>query len=169
MGIPDYLSCLLRNLYVGQETTIRTKHGTMDWVKIGTEYNEAVYFHLSINVYEDTSSKSWAGWITSLNQDFQEKHQPQICRWYHSNGIKWRRTKEPLDEGKRGEWKSGLRFNIQKMKIMASGPITSWQVDGEKWKWWQILFSWAPRSLRMVTAAIKLKYICSLEEKLWQT
>ena len=41
---------------MGQETTIRTKHGTMDWVKIGTEYNEAVYFHLSINVYEDQES-----------------------------------------------------------------------------------------------------------------
>ena len=110
------------------------------------------------------------GWSTSWNQDCWQKYQqPQICRWYHSNGIKWRGTEELLDEGERGEWKSGLRFNIQKMKIMASGPITSWQVDGEKWKWWQILFSWAPRSLRMVTAAIKLKYICSLEEKLWQT
>ena len=55
------------------------------------------------------------------------------------------------------------------MKIMASGPIISWQIDGEKWKQWQTLFSWAPKSLQMVTAAMKLKDNWSLEEKLWQT
>ena len=49
---------------------------------------------------------------------------------------------------------------------MASGPITLWQLDGEKWKQWQILFAWAPESLQMVTAAMKLKDTCSLEEKL---
>ena len=68
----------------------------------------------------------------SWNQDCQEKYQqPQICRWYHPNGRKWRGTKEPLDEGERGAWKSWLKLNIQKMKILASGLITSWQVDGE--------------------------------------
>ena len=50
--------------------------------------------------------------------------------------------------------KVGLKLNIQKTKIMASVPITSWQIDGEKWKKWQILFSWAPKSLQMVTAAM---------------
>ena len=54
-----------------------------------------------------------------------------MCRQYHSNGRKWRETKDLLDEGKRGEWKSWLKLSIQKMKIMASGPITSWQIDGE--------------------------------------
>ena len=49
----------------------------------------------------------------------------------HLYGIKWRRTKEPLDESERGEWKVSLKLNIQKTKIMASGPITSWQIDGE--------------------------------------
>ena len=62
--------------------------------------------------------------------------------------------------------KAGLKFNIQKAKIMASSPITSWQIDGEKWKQWQVSFSWAPKSLQMVTAAIKLKDAFSLEEKL---
>ena len=62
--------------------------------------------------------------------------------------------------------KVGLKLNIQKTKIMASGPITSWQIDGKQW---QILFFWAPKSLQMVTAAMKLKDICSLEEKLWPT
>ena len=65
--------------------------------------------------------------------------------------------------------KAGLKLNIQKTKIMASGPITSWQIDGEKMETVQILFSWAPKSLQMVTVAMKLKDDCSLEEKLWQT
>ena len=61
--------------------------------------------------------------------------------------------------------KVGLKLNIQKTKIMASGPITSWEIDGKS----QTLFSWAPKSLQMVTAAMKLKDASSLEEKLWPT
>ena len=60
------------------------------------------------------------------------------------------------------------RLNTQKAKIMASRPITSWQIDGESWKQWQTLFWGAPKSLQMVTAAMKLKDAYSLEEKLWQ-
>ena len=64
--------------------------------------------------------------------------------------------------------KIGLKLNIQKTKIMASGPITSWQIDGETVKTVPdfILFFWAPKSLQRVTAAMKLKDVCSLEEKL---
>ena len=62
--------------------------------------------------------------------------------------------------------KVGLKVNIQKTKIMASGPVISWPIHGEKWKQWQSLFSWAPKSLQMVTAALKSKDACSLEEKL---
>ena len=65
--------------------------------------------------------------------------------------------------------KVGLKLNIQKTKIMASGPITSWQIDGKQWKQWPTLFSWVQKSLQMVTAAMKLKDACSLEEKLRQT
>ena len=65
--------------------------------------------------------------------------------------------------------KGGLKLNIQKTKIMASSPITSWQTDRETRKQWQTLFSWAPKSLQMVTAAKKLKDACPLEEKLCQT
>ena len=64
--------------------------------------------------------------------------------------------------------KVDLKLNIQKTKIMASGPITSWQIDGEQWKQWDTLFWGAPKSLQMVTAAMKLNDTCSLEEKLWQ-
>ena len=62
--------------------------------------------------------------------------------------------------------KAGLKLNIQKAKIMASGPITSWQIDGETMETVTNLFSWAPKSLQMVTAAITLKDTCFLEEKL---
>ena len=65
--------------------------------------------------------------------------------------------------------KVGLKLNIQKTKIMASGPITSWQIDGERMEIWEILFFLAPKSLQMVIAAMILKDTCSLEEKLWPT
>ena len=62
--------------------------------------------------------------------------------------------------------KAGLKLNIQKINIMASGSITSWQIDGEQWKQRETLLSWAPESVQMVTAAIKLKDACSLEQRL---
>ena len=62
--------------------------------------------------------------------------------------------------------KVDLKLNIQKIKIMASGPITSWQIDGETMETVTDLFSWAPKSLQMLTVAMKLKDACSLEEKL---
>ena len=62
--------------------------------------------------------------------------------------------------------KPGLKLNIKKTKVMASSAITLWKWKREKWKQWQILFSWAPKSLQMVTAAMKLKDTCSLEGKL---
>ena len=62
--------------------------------------------------------------------------------------------------------KVGLKLNIQKMKLMASGPITSWEIDGEQWKQCQTLFFWAPKSLQMVIAAMKLKDAFSLEGNL---
>ena len=88
---------------------------------------------------------------------------------YLSNGRKQRRTKYPLDESERREWKSWLKLNIQKTKTMASGPITSWQIDGQIMETVRdlILFPWAPKSLQMVTAAMKLKDAYSLKGKLW--
>ena len=83
-------------------------------------------------------------------------------------GRKWRGTKKLLDENERGEWKSGLKLKIQKTKIMASSPITSWQIDGEKVETAADFFFWwgAPKSLQMVTAAMILKDTYSLERKL---
>ena len=63
--------------------------------------------------------------------------------------------------------KAGLKLNIQKTNIMASGPITSWEIDGETVETVAHFIYWAPKSLQMVTAAMKWKNTCSLEEKLW--
>ena len=74
--------------------------------------------------------------------------------------------KSLLMEVKRKSEKVGLKLNIQKTKIVAPGPITSWQIEGKQWKQCQTLFFWAPKSLQMVTAAMKLKDTYSLEGKL---
>ena len=74
--------------------------------------------------------------------------------------------KSLLMKVKEGSEKPGLKLNIQKTKIMACA-ITSWQIDGKQWKWWETLFLGVPKSLQMVTAAMKLKDACSLEENLW--
>ena len=65
--------------------------------------------------------------------------------------------------------KAALKLNIQKMKIMASGPSLHGKQMGKQWKQWHTLFSWAPKSLQIVTTTMKLKETCSLVEKLWQT
>ena len=78
-------------------------------------------------------------------------------------------VKSLLIKVKKESEKVGLKLNIQKTKIKAFDPITSWQIDGEQWKQWQPLFWGASKSLQMVTAAMKLKDTCSLEEKLWPT
>ena len=77
--------------------------------------------------------------------------------------------KSLLMKAKEESEKVGLKFNSQKTKIMASCPITSWQIDGETMETVTDFIFWAPKSLQMVIAAMKLKDACSLEEKLWQT
>ena len=80
---------------------------------------------------------------------------------------KWRRAKEPLDEINEESEKVGLKLNIQKTKIMASGPITLWEINGKTMETvWDFIFGGSPKSLQMVTAAMKLKDACSLQEKL---
>ena len=84
----------------------------------------------------------------------------------------WQKAKkslEPLDESERGEWKVGLKLNIQKTKIMASGPTTSWQIDGETVETVTDFFLGSKITAIWLTAAMKLKDTCSLEEKLWPT
>ena len=78
------------------------------------------------------------------------------------------KLKSPLMTVKEASEKSGLKLNIQKTKIMASGPITSWQIEGEKVETVKDFIFLGPQSLQMVTVARKLKDTCSLEEKLWE-
>ena len=88
------------------------------------------------------------------------------CRLYHTYGQR-QRTKEPLDDSERREWKSWLKTQHSETKIIASGPITSWQIDGETVEIVTTFFFFlAPKLLKMVTAAVKLKDACSLEERL---
>ena len=81
--------------------------------------------------------------------------------------VKTEELKNFLMKVKEESEKVGLQFNIQKTKIMASGPISSWHIDGETMD--TVIFVCSPKSLQMVTAAMKLKEACSLEEKPWQT
>ena len=139
--------------------------------KLGMDYHKIVCCHPACLIYiQSTLCELWAGWVTSWNQDFWEKYQqPQICRWYHSNGRKWRGTEEPLDEGERGEWKAGLKLSIQKWRSWHLVPLLHGKLMGKNWKQGQVLFWGAPKLLWMMTAGIKLKDICSLEGKTWET
>ena len=76
MGIPDHLTCLLRNLYAGQEATVRTRHRTTDWFQIGKGVRQVVYYHLAYLTYMQNISCEMLGWMKhKLNQDCQKKYQ----------------------------------------------------------------------------------------------
>ena len=113
MGILDHLTCLLRNLFRKQQLETDMEQRTDS--KLRKKYIKDVYRHSPyLTSVQSISCKIWAGWVTSWNQDCQEKYQqPQIHRWYHSNGRKWRGTKESL-EGERREWKSWLKTQHSK-------------------------------------------------------
>ena len=100
--------------------------------RLRKEYNRAVCGYPVCLTYSEQVMRNTRV-VTSWNQDSWERHQqPQICRWYHSNGRKWRGNKEPLDEGEGETERASLRLNIKRnTKIMASTPITAWQT-GEK-------------------------------------
>ena len=109
MGIPDHLTCLLRNLYAGQEATVRTWHGKTNWFQTGKGVCQGCH-PVYLNYMQSTLCKM-LGWMNhKLELSSQEKYQwLQIHRWHHSKGKTARGTKEPLDEGERGEWKSWLK------------------------------------------------------------
>ena len=111
MGIRDHLTCLLRNLYSGQEATVRTGHGTTDWFQIGKGVSQGCILSPCLfNFYAEYIMKN-AGWdeaqavINIAGRTINNLR----CRWYHPYGRKQRRTKEPLNESERREWKSWLK------------------------------------------------------------
>ena len=166
MGIPDHLTCLLRNLYTGQEATVRTEHGTIDWFKIGKGVCQGCILSLCLfTLYAEYIMQN-ARWMNhklestllgeiSITSDMQMTPPLGQKLALRSQLMK---VKEESEKG-------GLKLNIQKTEAMASGPITSWHIDGETLQS-ERLFSWSPKALQTVTAAMKLKDIWFLEEKL---
>ena len=110
MGIPDHLTCLLRNLYAGQEATVRTGHGTTDWFQIGKGVRQGCILSPCLfNFYAEYIMRN-AG-LDEVQAGIKiagKKINNLMCRWHHPFGRK-QRTKEPLDESERGEWKSWLK------------------------------------------------------------
>ena len=111
MGIPDHLTCLLRNLYAGQEATVRTGHGATDWFQIGKGVRQGyilspcLFNFYAEYIMRNTGLEEAQAGIKIAGRNINNLR----CRWHHPYGRKWRRTKEPLDESERGEWKSWLK------------------------------------------------------------
>ena len=169
MGIPDHLTCLLRNLYASQEATVKTRHGTTDWFQIGKGVCQGCILSPCLfNLY--------AEYITR-NATMDEAQAGIKIAGRNINNLRYADDTTLMAESeeelkillmklKEESENVGFKLNIQKTKIMASGPITSWQIDGESMKQWLTLFFGAPKSLQMVIAAMQLKHAYSLEGKL---
>ena len=110
-GMTKLLTCLLRNLYAGQEATFRTRHGTTDWFQIGKGACQGCILSLAYLAYMQGTSCEMLGWMKhNLESRLPgEISVTQICRWHHHYGRKWRRTKQVLDERERGVWKGLLK------------------------------------------------------------
>ena len=134
MGIPDHLICLLRNLYAGQEATVRTGHGTTDWFQIGKGVRQGcISSPCLFNFYAEYIMR---------NAGLDEAQAGIKISWRNINNLRYAddtalttESKEDLKsllmKVKEDSENVGLKLNIQKTKIMASSPITSWQIDGE--------------------------------------
>ena len=134
MGIPDHLACLLRNLYAGQEATVRTGHGTTDWLQIGKGVCQGCILSPCLfNLYAEYIMR---------NAGLDEAQARIKIAGRNINNLRYaddttlmaeseEKLKSLLMKMKEENEKAGLKLNIQKTKIMASGPITSWQIHGE--------------------------------------
>ena len=133
MGIPDHLACLLRNLYAGQEATVRIGHGTTDWFQIGTGLRQGCILSPCLfNFYAEYIMR---------NSGLDEAQTGIKIAGRNINNLRYaddttlmaesEELKILLMKVKEESKKVGLKLNIQKTKIIASGPITSWQKDGE--------------------------------------
>ena len=131
MGIPDHLTCLLRNLYEGQEARARTGHGATDWFQIGKGVHQGCILSSCLfNFYAEYIMR---------NAGLEEAQAGIKIAWRNINNLRYaddttlmaesEELKSLLMKVKEESEKVGLKLNIQKTKIMASGPITSWQID----------------------------------------
>ena len=169
MGIPDHLSCLLRNLYAGQEATGRTGHETTDWFQIGKGVHQGCILSPCLfNFYAEYIMRN-AG-LEEAQAGIKITGRNINNRKYADDTTFMAESEEELKsflmKVKVESEKFGLKRNIQKMKIMASDPITSWEIDGETVETVSDFIFCAPKSLQMVIAAMKLKDAYSLEGKL---
>ena len=133
MGIPDHLTCLLRNLYAGQEATVRSGHGTTDWFQIGKGVHQGCILSPCLfNLYAEYIMR---------NAGLDEAQAGLRIAGRNNNNLRYaddttlmaerEELKSLLMKVKEESEKVGLKLNIQKTKIMGSGPITSWEIDGE--------------------------------------
>ena len=134
MGIPDHLTCLLRNLYAGQEATVRTGHGTTDWFLIGKGVRQGYILSPCLyNLYaEDIMRNAGLGEVQA-GIKIAERNINNL-RYADDTTLMAEREEELqslLMKVKEDSENGGLKFNIKITKIMASGPITSWQIDGQ--------------------------------------
>ena len=169
MGIPDYLICLLRNLYAGQEATVRTGHGTTDWFQIGKGVRQGC-------ILSPWLFNFYAEYLTR-NAGLEEAQAGIKIAGRNINNLRYadgttlmaesgEELKSLLRKVKEESEKVGLKLNIQKMKIMATGPTTSWEIDGETVETVSDFIFGGSKSLQMVTATRELKDTYSLEGKL---
>ena len=136
-GIPDHLTCLLRNLYAGQEATVRTLHETTHWLKIGKGICQfCILSPCLFNLYAVTIIQNAQLDETQAGIKFARRNISNFR--YADDTTLMAEIKEELKsllmKMKEESEKAGIKPNIQNAKIMASSPITSWQIDGKQWK-----------------------------------
>ena len=134
MGIPDHLTCLLRNQYADQEATVRTGHGTMDWFQIGKAAHQCCILSPCLfNLYAEYNMQNVR--LDEAQAGIRiDKRNINNLRYADDTTLmaeSKEKLKSLLMKVKEESGKAGLKLNIQKTKIMASGPITSWQINGE--------------------------------------
>ena len=134
MGIPDHVTCFLRNLYAGQEATVRTGHGTTDWFQIGKGVHQSCIsspclfnFYAEYIMRNAGLEETQAGIKTARTNINNLRYADDTTLMVKSE----EELKSLLMKVKEESEKVGLKLNIQKTKIMASGPIISWEIDGE--------------------------------------
>ena len=137
MAIPDHLTCLLRNLYAVQEATVRTGHGTTDWFQIGKGVHQGCVlspclFNLCADyIMRNAELEEAQAGIKIVRRNINDlRYADDTTLMAESKGD----LKSLLMRVKEESEKAGLKLNSEKIKIMASGPIPSWQIEEKKWK-----------------------------------
>ena len=159
----------MRNLYAGQEATVRTGHGRADWFQIGKGVHQGCILSPCLFNLNAEHMKRSTGLDEAQAETKTAGRNINNLRYADDTTLmaeNEEKLKNLLMKVKEESEKVGLQLNIQKTKIMASGPIISWQVDGQTV---ETCFLGAPKSLQMVIAAMKLKDAYSLEGKLRPT